>query len=300
MALHWKTTRFHIDLAQPRVMGIVNLTPDSFSDGGRLGDVRAALKQCEQMIKDGVHILDLGAESTRPGATPVPVEEELARLQGVLSEAVRFGIPVSIDTYKPEIMRAALDMGADIINDVWALRQNKSHNCPCALDVVAAHPSCGVCLMHMHGDPETMHLHPMVGKVVDSVKSFLRERAVAVQAQGVSAARIVVDPGVGFGKTSEQNLELLAQQRDFSDLGFGLLVGWSRKSTLGIVVGEESTVNAGVDLRQRRLIPSVVAALLAVQRGAQLIRVHDVRETVQALKIWQAAGSLQSDSLQTK
>jgi dihydropteroate synthase len=254
-------------------MGIVNVTPDSFSDGGQHADTMTALRHCELLLKEGAHILDLGAESTRPGAAALPTKDELARLLPVVREAVTLGVPVSIDTYKAEVMQAALDLGADIINDIWALRQ------PGATAVVASHSACGVCLMHMHRDPQTMQLEPMDGDAIAPVAEFLRGRAMALEAAGVDHKRVMLDPGVGFGKTVAHNLQLLARQRELLALGYPLLVGWSRKSTLGAVTG--------LDVQQR-LAPSVAAALLAVQRGASVVRVHDVQATVAALKLLEA------------
>ncbi len=270
----WQTTRFRIDLARPQVMGIVNLTPDSFSDGGRHATVSAALRHCERLVREGADILDLGAESTRPGSVPVPLEEELARLLPVLREALGMGVAVSIDTYKAPVMHEALALGADIINDVWALRQ------PGAVDAVTAHPSCGVCLMHMHGEPATMQAAPMDGEVVPRVRAFLQAASEQLQARGVARARIAWDPGVGFGKTPQQNFSLLARQGELMAAGYPLLVGWSRKSSLGQATG------LPVDAR---LVPSVAAAVLAVERGARIVRVHDVAETVAALRTWAAA-----------
>ncbi len=272
--MHWQTARFDIDLTIPRVMGIVNVTPDSFSDGGQHAGTAAALRHCEQLVKEGAHLLDIGGESTRPGSPAVPLDEELARVLPVLREACRLGVPISVDTYKAEVMQAALDVGVDIVNDIWALRRSP------ALAVVAAHPRCGVCLMHMHRDPQTMQVAPMEGDVLPDVIDFLRDRAQALSAAGVGRARIVLDPGVGFGKTVAQNLSLLARQQELLPLGFGLLAGWSRKSTLGAITGR--------DIPADRAAASVAAALLAVDRGARVVRVHDVRDTVDALKVWQA------------
>ena len=277
----WQTSRFSIDLSSPRVMGIVNVTPDSFSDGGRYlsadGNAAAALAHCEQLIRDGADMLDIGGESSRPGAPPVPLAEELARVLPVVRHAVALGVPLSIDTYKPGVMQAVLDLGADVINDIWALRQ------PGALDVVARHPSCGVCLMHMHGEPQTMQFAPMTGDVLPVVRAFLQQAAQNLQTTGVAANRILLDAGVGFGKTVAQNFSLLARQNELLSLGFPLLAGWSRKSSLAAVCS-----GASHDLASR-LVPSVAAALLAVERGARVVRVHDVKETVQALQVWQAA-----------
>ena len=279
---HWQTSRTRIDLSRPQVMGIVNITPDSFSDGGRHGNTRAALLHCEKLIQDGADLLDLGAESTRPGAQPLSQEQELERLLPVLREAVRLGVPVSVDTYKPGVMQAALDAGADIINDVWALRWSDSGDGLRASAVIASHPRCGVCLMHMHGNPLTMQVAPMQGHIVEPVRDFLNQAAHALMAQGVDKERICIDPGIGFGKTVEQNFSLLAQQNHLVDSGFAVLAGWSRKSSLGAVTG------AATD---DRVVASAVAAAFAVQIGAHIVRVHDVRETVQALRVLSAMRS---------
>ena len=272
----WHTTRFAIDLLRPRIMGIVNATPDSFSDGGHHSTVSQALRHCEQLVRDGADILDIGGESTRPGSPPVSLAEELARVLPVVREVVRLGVPVSVDTCKPEVMQQVLDLGIDIINDVWALRRTG------AAQVVAGHPACGICLMHMHRDPQTMQSAPMEGDAVPQVLSFLKRSALDLQALGVDRQRIVLDYGIGFGKTVEQNFALLARQDELLVLGYPLLAGWSRKSSLGAVTG--------LDVDQR-LLPSVAAALLAVERGAHVVRVHDVRETVQALAVWKAMRS---------
>ncbi|MES2889383.1 MAG: dihydropteroate synthase [Pseudomonadota bacterium] len=280
----WQTSRFQIKLDQPRVMGIVNVTPDSFSDGGKFfsPDGRSAFGHCEQLLRDGADMLDIGGESSRPGAPPVPLDEELARVLPVVRHAVSLGVPVSVDSYKPEVMAAVLDLGADIINDIWALRQ------PEAAAVVAAHPSCGVCLMHMHREPQTMQAAPMEGDVVPQVLSFLQGAARELLALGVDARRIVLDPGIGFGKTVAQNFSLLARQRELLAAGYPLLAGWSRKSSLAAVSGKPLSSVAQLDIAER-MVPSVTAAVLAVDRGARIVRVHDVRETVQALKVWSAA-----------
>jgi len=275
--MHWQTARYSIDLSRPRVMGIVNVTPDSFSDGGRYASTRSALAHCEQLLVQGAHILDLGGESSRPGTPPVSQEEELARVLPVLREAVTLGVPVSVDTYKPDVMRQVLDIGADIINDIWALRR------PGAREAVAAHPQCGVCLMHMHGEPQTMQRTPMEGDAVPQVLAFLERETSALRGLGVAPERIVWDMGIGFGKSVEQNFALLARQRELLAAGYPLLAGWSRKSSLGTVTG--LPVND-------RLAPSLAAALLAVERGARIVRVHDVRETIAALKVWNATISI--------
>jgi dihydropteroate synthase len=273
--MRWLTSRFDLDLTVPRVMGIVNVTPDSFSDGGRHASTLAALQHCERLLREGADLLDIGGESTRPGSPAVPLDEELARVLPVVQAAAGLGVPVSVDTYKPEVMRAVLDAGADIINDIWALRRGD------ALKVVAAHPRCGVCLMHMHRDPQTMQVAPMECDVLPAVSGFLLERARAAERLGVDPARIVFDPGIGFGKTVAQNYSLLARQGELLVHGYPLLAGWSRKSSLGAVTGQERP--------EARVVASVAAALLSVERGARVVRVHDVRETVDALKVWQAS-----------
>ena len=284
----WQTSRFQIDLTKPQVMGIVNVTPDSFSDGGRYfqqgSGFTSVFEHCAQLLKDGADILDIGGESTRPGAVPLPLDEELARVLPVLRHAAQLGVPVSVDTYKPEVMQAALDLGADIINDIWALRQ------PGAMEVVAQHPSCGVCLMHMHREPQTMQAEPMQGDVVAQVVAFLGQRATALKSAGINGVRIVLDPGIGFGKTVEQNFLLLRQQRALLAAGYPLLAGWSRKSSLAAVSNTSLAAVARLGMGDR-MVPSIAAAVLAVDRGARVVRVHDVHETVQALKVWSAAGS---------
>jgi dihydropteroate synthase len=288
----WQTSRFQIDLSRARVMGIVNVTPDSFSDGGQHASSRAAIEHCERLVKDGAYILDIGGESTRPGAEPVPAEEELRRVLPVLKEAVQLQVPVSIDTYKPLVMQAALDLGADIINDIWALRWVQSAGQPDGLRVVAAHPNCGVCLMHMHRDPQTMQVTPMEGDVVTQVLGFLKSRAQELRELGVQARRIVLDPGIGFGKTVAQNFNLLARQSELLSATYPLLAGWSRKSSLRAIAplpSDAQTVTGVRDMAAHdRLIPSIAAALLAVERGAKIVRVHDVQETVRALQVLHA------------
>ena len=276
--MHWHTTRFRIDLTRVRVMGIVNLTPDSFSDGGRLASTAAALQHCEQLLCEGADILDLGGESSRPGAEPVTVQEELDRVLPVLTGALSLGCPVSIDTVKPEVMRAALDLGADIINDIGALRA------PGAMQALLEHPGCGICLMHMRGEPRSMQQQPSYADVVEEVSRFLHERMGDLQACGVAPERIVLDPGIGFGKSVEHNIELLRRQPELLALGRPLLLGWSRKSTLGAITGRP------VD---ERLAASLAAALAAVGQGARIIRVHDVAATADALKVWRSAGFCQ-------
>ena len=278
--MHWQTNRFVIRLDRPQVMGIVNATPDSFFDGGSHAPVGAAMAYCEQLLQEGADILDIGGESTRPGAQQPGLEEELARVLPVLRHAVRLGVPVSVDTSRPEVIRAALDLGVDIINDVRALVR------PDALAAVAAHPRCGVCLMHMQGEPGAMQQAPVYAvDVVAEVVTWLRQRVGQVQDAGVALHRIAIDPGIGFGKTAEHNWALLQRQEELRALGLPMLLGWSRKSALGALTGRPV---------EQRLVASVVAALASVQRGAQVVRVHDVAATVDAIKVWRAAGLLPS------
>lgn len=271
--MYWQTSRFQIDLSKPRVMAIVNATPDSFSDGGR--SAHQALAHAEVLLREGADILDIGGESSRPGAPAVSVDEELARVLPVLRGALQMGVPVSVDTCKPEVMRAALDLGVDIVNDILALQADG------ALDAVASHPNCGVCLMHMQGEPRSMQRDPQYVDVVQSVRDFLATRTQTLRLLGVNADRIVLDPGIGFGKTLEHNFALIKGQRALLDLGYPVLAGWSRKSSIGTVTG----CPVG-----ERIHGSVAAALAAVQCGARVIRVHDVAATVDALAVWRAAG----------
>ena len=279
----WQTSRFQIDLSQPRVMGIVNVTPDSFSDGGQHGSASAAIRHCEQLIQDGADILDIGGESSRPGALPLSQDEELARILPVVRAAVDLGVPVSVDTYKPQVMQVVLDLGADIINDIWALRWQNAAQGVSAARVIAAHPTCGVCLMHMHLEPQTMQVQPMQGDVVPQVLSFLEQIANNLEGLGVKRTRILLDPGIGFGKSVAQNFSLLARQSELLNAGYPLLSGWSRKSSLAGMVAHPD--QGAVLTVGERLAPSLAAALLAAERGAAVLRVHDVKETVQALRV---------------
>ena len=272
--MHWQTARYTIDLSWPRVMGIVNATPDSFSDRGAHATTAAALAHCEVLVDQGADLLDIGGESTRPGAREPTGQEELARVLPVLRGAVTLGVPVSVDTSNPLVMEQALALGVDIVNDVRALRR------PGALAAVAAHPRASVCLMHMRGEPATMQAEAVYVDVVAEVRAFLRQRVDEVVAAGIARERIAVDPGIGFAKTADHNLLLLWRQRELLALGLPLLVGWSRKGTLGLLTGRPVG---------ERMAASVAAALAAVQRGAHIVRVHDVAATVDALKVWQAA-----------
>ena len=273
--MHWQTTNHRIDLSRPLVMGIVNTTPDSFSDGGRYVDARAAVDHCRRLIDEGADILDVGGESSRPGAALVSLEEERRRVLPVLEAALAMGATVSLDTTKPALMSEALALGVDIINDINAL------NAPGALDAVAAHPSCGICLMHMRGDPQSMQSQATYADVVVQVRATLAARVDVLKSRGIAANRIVLDPGIGFGKTVEHNFELLRRQRELLSLGQPLLAGWSRKSSIGAVTGRDAA---------DRLAGSIAAALASVLNGASIVRVHDVAATVDALKVWQAAG----------
>ena len=275
MPTTWQTARFTIDLAHPRVMGIVNVTTDSFSDGGQHASAAEACAHCERLLAEGVDILDIGGESTRPGSLPPSLELELERVLPVVRHAVTLGVPVSVDTSRPEVITAVLDAGADIVNDVRALRL------PGALAAAARHPRAGVCLMHMQGEPVTMQQAPQYDDVVGEVAGFLGERLAAAKGAGIAADRIVLDPGYGFGKSQEHNLTLFGRQHELLALGRPLLVGWSRKGTLGKITGRPLG---------ERLAASLGAALAAVARGARIIRVHDVAATVDALKVWRAAG----------
>jgi dihydropteroate synthase len=281
----WQTSRFEIDLSRPKVMGVVNVTPDSFSDGGEHFEIQSALTHCEQLLREGADILDIGGESSRPGALALSLEEELARVIPVVRHAVTLGVPVSVDTYKPAVMQAVLDLGADIINDIWALRWRDPQGLTSALDVVCDFSSCGLCLMHMHRDPQTMQTTPMQGDVVAQVTGFLAERIDALERKGIARQRICIDPGIGFGKTVEQNFALLAHQKMLLALDYPVVAGWSRKSSLGAVTG------AAAD---GRLAASVAAAVLAVERGAHIVRVHDVKATVQGLKVLEAMQNAES------
>jgi len=273
---HWQTTRFQIDLSQPRVMGIVNVTPDSFSDGGQHATTVAALRHAERLVEEGADILDIGGESTRPGAPLVSLEEEWARIAAVLEGALQLGVPISVDTHKAEVMRRALNLGVDIVNDVRALCA------PQALEVVAAHRSCGVCLMHMQGNsPADMQQSTHYTDVVEQVRDFLKARMDAVHQAGIAPERVTLDPGIGFGKAPEHNLELMRRQPELLSLGRPLLLGWSRKSTLGHLTGRPVS---------ERLAASLAAGLASLQHGAAILRVHDVAETVDAIRVWRAAG----------
>jgi len=269
----WRAGRFVLSLARPWVMGIVNVTPDSFSDGGRFLRSDAACGHCEDLLAQGAELLDIGGESTRPGAAALEPGEEVRRVLPVLRHAVTLGVPVSVDTSDPELMASALAIGVDIVNDVRGLRRAG------ALAVLASHRDAGVCLMHMRGEPGDMDAQADYPDVVAAVRASLAQRLAEVVAAGVDAERVVLDPGIGFAKTRAQDLALLQRQDELLSLGRPLLVGWSRKRTVGMVCGRDVG---------ERVHGSVAAALLAVERGARIVRVHDVAATVDALRLWQS------------
>jgi dihydropteroate synthase len=276
MPTTWRCGRFLFDFTKrkrPIVMGILNATPDSFSDGGRFRSPQYAIAQAERMITDGVDLIDIGGESTRPGAEPISLQEELDRVLPVIEGLRDCGVPLSIDTYKAETMRQALRAGVDCVNDIWALRQDGS------VEAVLESADCGIVLMHMQRDPLTMQFNPEYQNVVIEVMQFLQERANLLLSRGVSRDRISLDPGFGFGKSLEHNLEMLSKFDRFSKARYPMLAGISRKSMLGKITGKEA---------DQRLGPSIAAAILAADRGAKIIRVHDVSETVDALKLWEA------------
>jgi dihydropteroate synthase len=270
MSLHCGS--FQFDLSHPLVMGIVNVTPDSFSDGGLHLQRDAALAHAQQLIAEGADILDIGGESSRPGAKPVGVQEELDRVLPVIEGLRGAPVPISIDTCKPEVMQAAIAAGVQMVNDINALQDAT------AMSSIAS-SNVAVCLMHKQGDPQTMQQQPHYQNVVAEVCAFLRGRIAAALAAGVQRERIVVDPGFGFGKTLAHNLDLLRNLEKLAELGVPVLAGLSRKSMLGMLTGKD----AG-----QRLPASVAAALIAVQRGANIVRVHDVGATTDALKVWDA------------
>lgn len=264
--------RFRLSLQRPLIMGIVNVTPDSFSDGGRYVDPARALAHARQLVAEGADLLDIGGESTRPGAATVSEAEELERVMPLLAALRDDGVPLSVDTVKPGVMRAALAAGVDLINDVNALQAEG------AVEALAG-SGAAVCLMHKQGDPATMQQAPRYASVVDEVEHFLLQRAAVLRAAGVASARIVLDPGIGFGKTVEHNLELLKATGRLASQGYPLLIGVSRKSLLGALTGRPV---------EERIHASVAMALLAVARGARIVRVHDVAATRDALKMWEA------------
>ena len=273
----WQAGRFRIDLSAPKIMGIVNLTPDSFSDGGTYSrSASTALAHAERLLAEGAHILDIGGESTRPGAAHVSPEEEWARLQPVVEEIAKWNVPLSVDTRRSAIMQRLLGDGlSDIINDISALADGG------AIELLAAHPDTGICLMHMQGLPETMQNNPQYQDVVAEVAGYLKARAQACQAAGIRSERIVLDPGIGFGKNLQHNIQLMRHLPDLqTQTGLPLLIGVSRKRMIGEITGEGEPA--------QRIHGSVAAALYAAERGAAILRVHDVKATADALKVWHA------------
>ncbi len=269
--------RFRLSLGQddrPLIMGVLNVTPDSFSDGGQFDAHDRAIAHAKQMIADGVDIIDIGGESTRPGAPPLPIEEELRRVLPVLDALRDCGKPLSIDTRRPAVMREVLAAGADMINDISGFRD------PDSLAAVSD-SQCALCIMHMQGDPQSMQLSPHYDDVLAEVRDYLLDRVNAAVAAGIGRGRVCIDPGYGFGKTVEHNLTLLSHQSELQrSLAVPLLAGLSRKSTIGVVTGRSV---------EQRLAGSLAAVVVAAERGARIIRVHDVAESVDALKVWQAA-----------
>lgn len=275
MANNFLCGRFEFDLERPLVMGIVNVTPDSFSDGGKHDDLDAAIAHAHRLIDEGAHILDIGGESTRPGAPAVSAQAELARVLPLVEALRDCGVPLSVDTFKPEVMRRVLDAGADMINDIYGFRQ------PGAIEAVAG-SRCGLCVMHMKGEPGTMQDAPQYTDLIGEIGLFLGARAQKLRAAWVDPRRIVLDPGFGFGKTADQNFQLLRRLSSLRVSSYPLLVGLSRKSMIGQATGKPVG---------DRLAGSLAGALACVSRGASIIRVHDVAATVDALKVWQAVDS---------
>ena len=275
----WQCGRFTLDLSAPKIMGIVNITPDSFSDGGTYSaSVQTALAHAEALLESGADILDIGGESTRPGAAAVSAQEEWARVQPVLEELVKWQVPISLDTRRTAVMQQALAHGyADIINDVSALGDEG------AIGLLAQQAHTGICLMHMQGMPETMQQSPSYQDVAEEVLRYLNERVAACEAAGIARARLVLDPGFGFGKTLPHNIALMQHLGSLlRGSGLPLLIGVSRKRMIGDLTGEQDAA--------ARVHGSVAAALAAVARGAHIVRVHDVKATADALKVWQAVG----------
>ena len=265
-----KLNKHAYDLKRPLVMGILNITPDSFSDGGKYLDFSDALKRAHAMIEEGVDIIDIGGESTRPGSDPVSIDEELKRIIPIIEALKRDSdIAISVDTYKPEVMKEVIDMDVAMINDVYALTQ------PGAIDVIKK-SEVGICLMHMQGIPKTMQINPTYKNVVSEVQSFLKGRAEMLISEGIDQSRIILDPGFGFGKTFEHNIEMLKKLESFQSLKFPLLVGLSRKSFIRKILNGE---------HDDHLSGSISAAIFSVLKGAKILRVHDVKETLSALKI---------------
>ncbi len=272
----WRCGRFLFDWTQrtsPVVMGILNVTPDSFSDGGQYASRDAALRHAEQLIAEGAEMIDVGGESSRPGSEPLSLQEELDRVMPVLEGLKGAPVAISVDTYKAKVMSAAVNLGVDCINDIWAFRQ------PHAIEAIS-NSQCGLILMHMQKDPTTMQFDPHYDNIISEVNGFLMERCVALEDENIDRQRIAIDPGFGFGKTLEHNMTMLAHFHQFCQHDFAVVAGISRKNSLGQITGRDIG---------HRVTASVSAALMAVERGAKIVRVHDVAETVDAVKIWSAA-----------
>lgn len=267
--------RFELRFDRPFIMGIVNVTPDSFSDGNHHYSTQAAIEHGLKLVEEGADFLDIGGESTRPGSEPVSIEDELTRVIPVIEGLRDCGVPLSVDTFKPEVMEQSLAAGVDLINDIYALRQEG------ALEVMAKYPKAGVCIMHMHGEPKTMQVNPpdYGGDITQHVYDFLAERMQVMLAAGISKNRIMLDPGFGFGKTMQQNFQLLAEMERIKKLDAPILIGVSRKTMIG---------HATNQVVEKRTVGSVVAALAAADRGAVVLRVHDVEATRDGLNVWNA------------
>ena len=273
MSQSWLCGRFEFSLKRPLLMGIVNVTPDSFSDGGKHIQAEAAIAHASKLVAEGADIIDIGGESTRPGALPVSIQEELARIMPVIAAMRESGVAISVDTCKAEVMQAALDAGADIINDVTGMRDRAAQS------VVSRHARCGVCMMHMQGVPRTMQMNPHYNHVVQEVCAALVQQAQSLESRGVHRSRISLDPGLGFGKTVQQNYQLVNGLSEFVQTGYPIVLGASRKSMLGAVTGKPV---------EQRVSASIAAALAGVARGVAVLRVHDVDATRDALKVWQS------------
>ena len=275
--------KFTLMLDRPLIMGVVNVTPDSFSDGGEFFDAASAIAHARRLVEEGADLLDIGGESSRPGAAPLPLQEELKRVLPVLEACVAFGKPVSIDTYKPEVMQAAAAAGAAMFNDIWAFQRKDAIKAALGAALMANHQGLALCAMHMQRDPATMQDNPHYVNVTRDVKIFLAARVAAFVEAGVPRDQIVIDPGFGFGKTVAHNMQLLRELHDFTSLGVPVLAGLSRKSSIGAVTGRKSP--------QERVYGSVAAAMIAAQNGATILRVHDVAATRDALAILAAVKS---------
>jgi len=270
----WQCGNYTLDLKSPKIMAVINVTENSFSDGGDFLDPWAACRRIDEALNEGAHILDLGAESSRPGAKKIDDDLEWSRLKPILNYACQQGVPVSVDTYKPQTMKRALEAGASIINDIKALSE------PGALEILANNSTtAGICLMHMIGNPQTMQVSPHYESVSNEVKNFLQKRIESCLKRGIKSSRIAIDPGIGFGKTLQHNLEIMDTIPHLTTLGYPVLIGASRKSFLGVLASQPEAKN--------RLAASISAALFAINQGAKIIRVHDVRATLDAVTVWQ-------------